>query len=197
MNRGIVCLLTVAGLAADFAALAAQESDHKAIQGTWKLVSAIHDGEKSKLDGGDRVLAISSSHVIYSFEYREEYELRPDKNPKWIDILEAPEGEKSQRIPGIYELAGDSLTICYHPKGKDRPAKFQNEAGSGLSLLTYKRLSKEVKAFAESKRTFGDRVTPSFTKPKDDDPAITISSSVDTDTSLASGPLIQESSILS
>jgi uncharacterized protein (TIGR03067 family) len=49
---------------------------------------------------------------------------------------------KDKTFPAIYELAEDTMTICYNLKGETRPTAFKTEKGTHLYLVTYKREGK-------------------------------------------------------
>jgi uncharacterized protein (TIGR03067 family) len=60
--------------------------------------------------------------------------------PKRIDLI-APAGPgKSVALPGIYELSGDTLTICFNQREGNRPNEFKSPKGSRASLLILKRV---------------------------------------------------------
>ena len=49
---------------------------------------------------------------------------------------------KGKTFPAIYELAGDTLRVCYDLSGKKRPTEFKTKADTKLYLVTYKRKKK-------------------------------------------------------
>ena len=63
--------------------------------------------------------------------------------PKSIDIVgfTGKENEKSKTYPGIYEIEGDRLRICYAESGSKRPTKFESNGND--NLLECERLSSE------------------------------------------------------
>ena len=63
--------------------------------------------------------------------------------PKSIDIVgfAGKENERTKTYPGIYELAGDTLRICYPEYGSQRPTKFESNGND--NLFECERISKE------------------------------------------------------
>lgn len=52
------------------------------------------------------------------------FTLVPDKRPRGIDLKWAPEKGVLLTLPGICELEGDTLKVCFSFDPKDRPTKF-------------------------------------------------------------------------
>ncbi len=66
------------------------------------------------------------------------------KNPKEINLTvgAAPPGGVANSLPGIYQVEGDTLKLCYSPLNKAnnmRPNMFQTIANDGFTLYTLKR----------------------------------------------------------
>ena len=49
---------------------------------------------------------------------------------------------KGKTLVGIYEVKGDELKVCHGDPGADRPKEIASKEGSGLSLITLKRVKK-------------------------------------------------------
>ena len=49
-------------------------------------------------------------------------------------------GHDGDAIPAIYELKGESLTICWNRNGGGRPDNFRTEKGDGRGLFRLKRV---------------------------------------------------------
>ncbi len=62
-----------------------------------------------------------------------------DQQPRAMDILGTEGPNKGRTILAIFELAGDSLKICYDLEGKTRPGEFKTSAGTKQFLVLYKR----------------------------------------------------------
>jgi uncharacterized protein (TIGR03067 family) len=115
------------------------------IQGTWRYVSVEMEGKKSpaeELKGltitftGDKWVVRQGDKTLHAGTQK----LNPSKTPPQLD---APitEGEgKGTTMLGIYELKGDTLRVCFDPKGKERPTSFTPKAGQfGATLQREKK----------------------------------------------------------
>lgn len=124
-------------------------TDTNQLQGVWNLVGGAVDGNKLttdevKADGkffiqfiiaGNRITHKESGKVREQSYYR----LDVEKRPRTIDLIPLAGPNKGKALPGIYELAGNTLRICLAPVGKERPARFVAGAGSGQRLFILKR----------------------------------------------------------
>ena len=120
--------------------------DQKALQGDWIPVKAELAGQPMP----DAVLKTISLKLI-----KNEYEVlvgdKPDEGTWTIDASTKPKSmkivgvkgpNKGKTFPAIYELAGDTLRVCYDLSGKKRPIEFKTKADTKLYLVTYKRKKK-------------------------------------------------------
>jgi RNA polymerase sigma-70 factor (ECF subfamily) len=126
------------------------QDDHKAIQGTWKVVSVEMNGKKDP--EGEEFDLIRKSKVIITKdkqivrlgggEKEYAYKLDPKQTPKTIDL----EGDVS--VPAVYALDGDTLKLCMPNVGKgggDRPSELATKPGDGRVLLVLKREAEKPK----------------------------------------------------
>jgi uncharacterized protein (TIGR03067 family) len=94
-----------------------------------KKIELVFDAEGNTKALNDRKLFIASSTKI-----------APTANPSAIDIT-FTEGEgKGGTALGIYKVEDGVLTICRSAPGKARPTEFSSNPGSGLTLMSYKKL---------------------------------------------------------
>jgi uncharacterized protein (TIGR03067 family) len=117
------------------------KSDKEAIQDVWKVVSS-EEGGHSPTDPRKKSLCLVDAEVGLFTLYADESPTRltfkmkidPAKSPKQIDL-----DWDGLVQPGIYELKGDDLKICYDQAGKTRPADYKTSAGDKVLLLVLKR----------------------------------------------------------
>jgi uncharacterized protein (TIGR03067 family) len=118
--------------------------DAKDLQGNWVPV-------KGELDGArvpDELLKATKLHLgagKYNVEIGKEkdagtFKFDATKKPKQMDITSTDGPNKGKTLHAIYELSGDTLTVCYALDGKGRPAEFKTAKESNLYLVTYKRV---------------------------------------------------------
>ena len=70
------------------------------------------------------------------------YELGMEANPKTIDTTDLNGPRKGELRKGIYELKGDSFTLCMSGKDAPRPQRFstkEGEEGNGEMMITFQR----------------------------------------------------------
>jgi uncharacterized protein (TIGR03067 family) len=145
-----ICIVVAASqtaLATEEAADHKVADDQKALQGDWIPVKAELAGQPMP----DTVLKTISLRLT-----KNEYEVlaagKPDKGTWTIDDAAKPKSMKitgvkgrnnGKTFPAIYELAEDTLRVCYDLSGKKFPTEFKTKADTKLYLVTYKR-KKEV-----------------------------------------------------
>jgi uncharacterized protein (TIGR03067 family) len=134
-----------AGLAADDAKEAAVRKELPKFEGAWRVTSLEVDGTKLP---EDQVKQMAARLVIHGdqFTFHEganptkgTFKVDPTTKPKQIDITFSDGPQKGQTIKGIYELEGDTYTVCIDIAGKGRPTALAAKAGSGHGLEVLKR----------------------------------------------------------
>jgi uncharacterized protein (TIGR03067 family) len=122
--------------------------DLQAFKGTWRLSSKEVDGKKfSEVEIKD-VIATNDGSGRFSVRRGGKYidagavKLDPTKKPKTIDVTFTEGERKGKTARGIYEIEGDAFRVCVTRPGDGRPAKFSAKAGSGRTLIVYKREKK-------------------------------------------------------
>src|SRR5436309_364722 len=119
--------IVVAGLVA--AAPASREEaarqDRDKLQGVWALVLAEQDGEKAP-EQTVKLIKLVFKGEQYTLGGGEKsvqgtYRLDTAGKPRAIDLMPGDGPAKGKTLPGIYELAGDTLRLCYVPPTRERP----------------------------------------------------------------------------
>jgi len=122
-------------------------TDLDAIQGTWTLVAmetegheadpedfkdytATYEGNRLTLRAGDRV------------RRRGIITLAPDRKPRAVNTWDQDGPYEDQTVPGIYELQGDTLKLCFARPGQERPKEFSTKSGTAFLVCTYKKLKR-------------------------------------------------------
>jgi uncharacterized protein (TIGR03067 family) len=125
-------------------------SDMEEIQGTWHLIYQENNGRKlpdeeaAKLFEGKMIFkgpTVRYSVQLPGFDFEFAYKLRPDRNPKEIDLEVTDTSDKKgigDKHEGIYSLEKDSFKICFSSKGK-RPGELSAGEKSGNVLIVLKR----------------------------------------------------------
>jgi len=118
-------------------------NDTKAVQGSWKPVTAELGGEAMP-----EAVVKSISLKLDNGKYEVFVGDRPDRGTYTIDAASKPKSmtitgtegpNHGKTFPAIYELKGDTLRICYDLSGAKRPTEFKSLVGTKLYLVTYNR----------------------------------------------------------
>ncbi len=120
------------------------DSDLAKLQGTWALVTMEVDGEavppenfrdwNSNYEGNK--LTLRAGETI---RRRGVVTLEPSRKPKAINTWDQDGPFEDQTVPGIYEIDGDVLRLCFARPGEDRPKEFTTKDGKGFLCCVYKR----------------------------------------------------------
>jgi uncharacterized protein (TIGR03067 family) len=115
--------------------------DIKKWQGTWKLTSCTYDGEPQTadmewiVDGDHYTIRLNGQSNV------DPYMFKLDASRKQIDVFhhETPAGTYGGSLKGIYEISGDSLTVCYDLTDQRYPESFDAKRGSRQVLYQFRR----------------------------------------------------------
>ncbi|MBI1798002.1 MAG: TIGR03067 domain-containing protein [Candidatus Eisenbacteria bacterium] len=126
------------------------------LQGTWTITSleangatmpaAALDGATITIDGDAFVTAGMGAG------YRGRIEVDATAKPRALDLHFTAGPPAGTTNPCIYELKGDTLTLCVSMTSGKRPKTFAAPAGSGFALETLVRGAKKTAASAKTKR---------------------------------------------
>jgi uncharacterized protein (TIGR03067 family) len=121
----------------------AAPDDSQQIQGSWVPVTAEMGGQKMP-EQTLRAFKLTLSGDKYTAKNGEitdsgTFKLNPSAKPKTMDITGTDGPNQGTTFLAIYELAGDTLKICYDLSGDERPKEFKSNAGTQEFLVTYRR----------------------------------------------------------
>jgi uncharacterized protein (TIGR03067 family) len=119
-------------------------TDLDRLQGTWVLVSMETEGHD--------VPAAEFKNLTASYEQnrvvlrdgdrvrrRGLVTLDPGRKPKAINTWDQDGPYEDQTVPGIYELDGDTLKLCFARPGQERPKEFTTKSGTAFLFCVYKK----------------------------------------------------------
>ena len=112
----------------------------KKLEGTWIVESFESKGKVSDKEKGQEFIVTADKMGLKKPNGKIEevsYTIDPAKKPKVIDLSAGKE-----MIPGIYELDGDTLKICFAEDSKDRPTEFATKEDNRNRLMVLKRQKK-------------------------------------------------------
>jgi uncharacterized protein (TIGR03067 family) len=67
------------------------------------------------------------------------FKIDASKSPIALDMMPKGGNYDGKTLLGIVKVEGDVMTIAFAEPGKDRPAKFESAAGSGVVVAVCKR----------------------------------------------------------
>ena len=137
----------VAGVALAVGLCAAADKPAKELepfQGTWAVESITRDGAAVPEDQAQRlVLVVKGNERLVKdgddVKSKATFTVDSAKSPKVMDITVSDGPLAGKTLRGIYELKGDTLTICLALEGDGRPDDLTAKEGSGRLLQVYKK----------------------------------------------------------
>ena len=153
MKRAYCGIFAVGALLTVVAAIAsgadakdeAVKKDRKQIEGTWKVVALVVNGNQVMEEDAKKITVINGSDGTWTIrtvekEIKGTSTFDPTKKPKTIDFTPTEGGGKGELHLGIYELGEKTRKLCFAPPGKERPTEFASAAGSEHILVTFERV---------------------------------------------------------
>jgi uncharacterized protein (TIGR03067 family) len=137
-------------------------TDHEALQGFWKLVTAIRAGKPFDHPDCDTLFQFIGNrfrHIRTRLSCR--FELHPETMPKGIDIILV---STRSLAPGIYELEGDTLRMMQTPWKAVRPASFDDPR---YEVHVYTRFKRRVPIKRRVRAQIPETLVPGSFIPKD------------------------------
>jgi len=119
-------------------------TDLDRLQGTWVLVSMETEGhDVAAEDFKDWTVVYEQNRVTLRagerVRRRGVVTLDPGRKPKAINTWDQDGPYDDQTVPGIYELKGDTLELCFARPGRERPKEFTTKSGTAFLVCVYKR----------------------------------------------------------
>jgi uncharacterized protein (TIGR03067 family) len=136
----VIAALAAGGTVRSGGGKEAGEDVLKKIQGTWTFVSQEMEGEPRPREelakqtitfAGDKWTVRRDGKVVQAGTHK----FDPDKKPAQVDAVVTEGEDKGSTMLGIYELKGDTLKVCFDPKGKERPTDFTSKAGRMTAVV--------------------------------------------------------------
>jgi uncharacterized protein (TIGR03067 family) len=123
----------------------ATKKDLERLQGTWRLLSAIEDGNSLAEDKVKQTTIVIEDDTFRFPHLAEDatskvgtINLDATKKPKQMDTVSTAK----EVMLGIYKLEGDGYRVCFAMAGKPRPNEFTSKSGSGNILQAWEREKK-------------------------------------------------------
>jgi len=121
--------------------IAGSSDDTEKWQGIWRMVACTYDGEPQRadmewiVDGDHYTIRLNGQSNV------DPYTIKLDPSRKHIDVFhhETPPGTYGGSLKGIYDISGDSLTVCYDLTGQRYPESFNANRGSRQVLYKFRR----------------------------------------------------------
>ncbi len=143
---GALLSAMVTTAAADDAKDEAIKKDRKKIEGTWRIVELVVDGNKAEQEDARKLTVVNGPDGTWSLR-SEDKEISKGtstfdstQKPKTIDFTATDGGGKGNQYLGIYELGEEARKLCFAPPGKDRPTEFASAPGSEHVLVKFERV---------------------------------------------------------
>jgi uncharacterized protein (TIGR03067 family) len=115
------------------------ENSNAFMQGEWKIIKFLHDGEAEDLKKNPVSVTIAGNRMsTYRGPFCDvmTFTLDPTAKPPALNFT-TEEGKRSRLVLAIYKIEGGVLTVCFHRDGVTRPTKFESleESNTGLFVL--------------------------------------------------------------
>ena len=113
------------------------------LKGSWQIVLLRHRGKlidpkesgTIQIEFTDQDLVV----VLGDAARRASYTFNQNKRPREIDLVHSEGTLKSRIYPGIFQMAGDELCICFNERSRLRPTDFKSNLGQEVTLVVLKR----------------------------------------------------------
>jgi uncharacterized protein (TIGR03067 family) len=123
---------------------AAAEGEYQRFEGAWAYASVVSDGQpiRDPTVVARRLILNGDQFQLTgpATSGRGTYSVDPKAVPKTIDVTFSDGLRAGKTMKGIYELAGDTCTVCMASGDQPRPTRFESKAHSGHTLEVLKRV---------------------------------------------------------
>jgi uncharacterized protein (TIGR03067 family) len=151
MKRSLFSLLVVGALltaiaSADDAKDEAIKKDRERIQGVWRVIALVVDGNEGKEEDAKKISVVNGADGTWNLRSGDmevsqgTSTIDPTKEPKTIDFTPTRGEAKGDQFHGIYEISENTRKLCFAPAGKERPTEFAAPAGTQHILVTFERV---------------------------------------------------------
>lgn len=119
------------------------------LEGNWKMVSGLENGNAVKVDAGSQTS--NGVNIVYHYlkdqddsvfaknVLHQKVKYLIDGSKKTIDYDITQGAHQGKKQLGIYKIEGDTVTFCFAAPDKDRPDDFTSKPGSERTLTVWKR----------------------------------------------------------
>jgi uncharacterized protein (TIGR03067 family) len=147
MKRRLVWIPVVVSLLAVTYVQSGDADALKKLEGRWKIQSAEKGGQPAPPQFAEVITFIFSGDKL-TLQFKEgdkedkkvsTIKVNTTKKPNHIDVTPDSGKEKGKKMPGIFELKGNTLKLAINEDGKNRPAEFASPANSEILVFTLTR----------------------------------------------------------
>ena len=122
----------------------AARDDLKKLQGTWECVAMEREGDQVPPEGFKGSTAVYEDDRVTLYRDGEVFRrgivtVDPSKSPRRINTWDLTGPYADDTVPGIYEVDGDTLKLCFSRPKVARPAEFTTKKEPGFLYCVYKR----------------------------------------------------------
>jgi uncharacterized protein (TIGR03067 family) len=120
------------------------KSDEHRVQGSW-VVESWHDDGKSIPADELKMRTVFFGGPVYMLRRDGKpfqagtFKFDSTKTPKTFTAVVKDVENKDGILLGVYELSGDTLTLCFDPEGQSRPATLKPGPKSGFSVVVLRK----------------------------------------------------------
>lgn len=141
--RGVKLIMAM--LVLPVIAKADEKADWKLLNGDWTVAKVTIQGQDQSALFKEAMLNMEDGKYTLSFGGTSDkgtIKIDTAAKPKTMDIEGVDGPNKGKKIPALYTIEGDKLTIAYTLSGTERPKDFESKEGSKQMVIEYSRKKK-------------------------------------------------------